>query len=218
MRLFTVQKKVVYECLADGQHYQARPRQEREHWLNDDADPVLAAYEWLAGQMAARGLPRPAPDVFPVWAWLQWAGPARAKPDLRSACLKSWARDGRHVLMSLEVEPTEALVHDYDAWHWCLNYWYLAPEHRRRAFERHCKRRGGSYYDCKPHPDPACHAGIQASWAAIFEPEKARKLLQTRKRDQQLQATLWTLQPHHVVQAVEFGMGLARRTLPKLSR
>ena len=44
----------------------------------------LAAYKWMAEKMRSQIGPPPVPDCLPIWAWHQWEGVKRKKPDLRA--------------------------------------------------------------------------------------------------------------------------------------
>ena len=212
----------MYEMLVRGESYVARPREDPQHWLNDPENwhsedrpnLTLAAYDWLCGQMEQRGMARPAPDAYPVWAFQQWAGPHRPRPDLRTSSLKNWAAGSRSVLLTLEVPADAVLLSDYDAWHSALNYWYLARPGRANAFDRLCKSRGASYYRQKPLKDQELHQQVLDSWQQIFDLPALPRLMEFKKRDQVVQGTFWTLAPHHVVEAVEFGAGRPKARLP----
>lgn len=214
MRLYSIQPRFVYDLLQSGQAFLPRPHEEEGHWLNDEDDQARRAYDWLCEQMQRRGLFRPQAQAYPVWAWYHWAGAKRARPDLRTSSLKSWAKEARQVLLTLEVPDHEVLLHDYDAWHACLNYWYLARPREHNAFERRCKAVGQNFYRQKPLPDPQLHDELLRSWEQIFDLDLARKVLQGRRRDQVVQATFWALEPWHVQEALEFGCGERLVPLP----
>jgi hypothetical protein len=212
MRLYTIQPLSVYVQLMNDAVYRAQPRRDPEHWLNDEHGP-LRAYEWLSEQMQQRGLERPAPDIYPLWAWYHWYGAKRARPDLRCSQLKSWAEKERHVMLTLEVPESEVLLHDYDAWHCALNYWYFGKSREKSAFDRRCKAVGQSYYHEQPLKDAALDKELVQSWEKIFDLPTAVKLLEGRKRDQVVQATFWELRLDQVTEAIEFGCGHPLRVL-----
>ena len=217
MLLFSVQPRFVYDQLQRGEVYHARPTREPEHWLNESDKGPRPAYDWLCEQMVQRGLARPLDGdcpVYPVWAWHQWAGPARPCPDLRNAQLKSWAKAERQVLLTLNVPDTAVLLHDYEAWHFPLNYWHLARPRAGANFERRCKALNLSPYRQQPLPDASLHAELLRSWDVIFDLRAVRAMLETRQKDQVVQATFWAIEPHQVLRAVEFGMGAPRQVLP----
>jgi hypothetical protein len=213
MLLFTVQPRFVYDQLQRGEPFYAEPRKQSDHWLNEGGQSTLPAYDWLCEQMEQRGLTRPASDVYPVWAWFQWAGPARRCPDLRNSQLKAWAKTERQVLMTLEVPDNEVLLHDYEAWHFALNYWHLARPRAGANFERRCQALGLSPYRQKPLPDQALHAELVRSWQAILDLRAARAVLDTKVKDQIVQATFWRIEPPQLRRAVEFGLGKSLKVL-----
>ena len=51
----------------------------------DDSIFWRTAYDWMVEQMERRLGPRPKPGAYPLWAWYQWDGAARRRPDLRSS-------------------------------------------------------------------------------------------------------------------------------------
>jgi hypothetical protein len=214
MQLYSIQPRLVYDQLRQGQVHRPRPLSCPDSWLHDQPCGSRQAYDWLCAQMDAR-LPAARADAahYPVWAWQQWAGPARARPDLRSSQMKSWSQKERQVLLTLEVPDDTVLLHDYDAWHYPLNYWMLARARASNDFERRCKALGLSPYRNQPLPEPALHAELLQSWQAIFDLPQARRLLDIKRADQAVQATFWELRPEHVRRAVEFGMGRPRAAL-----
>lgn len=221
MRLFTIQSPEVYEQLAAGQPYVAYPRLSPESWLNDDADDaepvntVLFAYDWLCEQMQTRGLERPDSAAYPVWAYRQWAGTRRVRPDLRYSSMKSWSDgENRKVLFELEVAEERVLESDYDAWHAPLNYWYLGRPRESNAFMRKCKAAGLSFYRSKPLPDAWLHAELLQSWQLVFDMKASRKARGLLTSNQCIQATFWSLAPDDVVSATAFGGGRCKQSLP----
>lgn len=67
-------------------------------------------YQWMMGQMKKR-LPRYQGEV-PIWIWTK-------KPDLR--CSGHFMRGTRAVCLELELEESDVLLSDFDAWHHPLN-------------------------------------------------------------------------------------------------
>ena len=214
MRLYTVQPLKVYDSLVEGHPYEARPREAPDSPLNDVRNNGwLKAYDWLRVQRATKGIaPAQDPAVYPVWAWCQWGGPRRRKPDLRTQSLRRWAAKDRHVLLTLEVPDALVQLSDCDAWHWCLNYWFLGRPREVQRFEKAYAALNLSYYKQKPLPDRGLGARLRASWQGIFDLSRARCLLETRKRDQIVQAAFWRIEPGQVTAAVEFGRGTKATT------
>lgn len=116
LRLRTVQPTAVLRRLRRGQTH--RPVWERcvaDGWLGEGGAPGVAAYRWMAQQLARRD-PAPSPDALPVWAWHGHEPPSRfrrARPHQELA------------LLELEIAPERALLSDWGLWHWALRGWYL---------------------------------------------------------------------------------------------
>lgn len=214
MRLYSVQPRFVYDVLCRDGIFLARPLRSGEQWFFADAPAAQRAYEWLCDEMVRRGLPRPAADVFPVWAWYHYMGSGKPKPDLRFADLKAAAAAGRHVLLSLDVPDQDVLLHDFDAWHYPLNYWYFSTQRANARFERRCKAAGCPLYEGVPLADARLHQELLSSWQIIFDLRSCRRRLQTAAAKQQIQATFWELRAAHVVAVIEFGQGMSRIRLP----
>jgi hypothetical protein len=121
-----------------------------------------------------------------------------------------WAAKQTQVLLSLDVEDNRVLLSDYDAWHFVLNYWYLAKPRQAQLFERQLHAKGLDFYRHKPLPDKLAHDQLQASWEQIFDLRKARTILDFSAKRQIIQATFWELRARDVVHATLFGAGMAR--------
>lgn len=212
MKLYSIQPLAVYEQLCAGTPFVSDPfRDEGPH----ARDPWRPAYEWLGCQMKKRGILPPAHVEFPVWAWYQWGGEARRRPDLRVQSLKNWAAESPYVMLTLDVPDSAVLLSDYDAWHWPLNYWYLAPEAEADAFEARCENEGFSYYTHKPLPQQALHEDLIKSWEAIFDIERCAPIIEQDVSQAIIQATFWELRPEYVQSARQFGGGQRAKYLPK---
>jgi hypothetical protein len=164
--------------------------------------------------MQTRGLIRPHSDVFPIWAWHYYDGPAKAKPDLRNSGMKAEGKNGRSVLLSLDVPDEQVLLHDFHAWHYPLNHWYVGTVKASDDFERRCKKAGSPRFDEVPLKDRHLREEIEQSWMIIFDLVAARRRFRISKAEQRVQATFWELRAEHVVAAVEFGLNQPKRTLP----
>lgn len=214
MRLYTVQPRFVYEVLCRNGIYLSQPWKDPEDWICTDAPAIKLAYDWLCDEMGERGLPRPATDVYPVWAWYQYMGEKKPKPDLRFGALKNDDRDDRQVLLTLDVADEDVLLHDYEAWHYPLNYFHLAAQRVSDRFERQCKAAGHPLFHDVPLQDKALHDEVQRSWRTIFDLPACRRLFKRHRDEQAVQATFWSLRADDVTAVVEFGGGQKRCTLP----
>jgi hypothetical protein len=214
VRLYTVQPRLVYDILRETGVFLSKPWKNPEDWLYSDAPAIKLAYDWLCDEMVGRGLRRPAADVYPVWAWYQYEGEKKPKPDLRYGTMKNCAQGDRQVLLTLDLADEDVLLHDYEAWHYPLNYFHLAAQRVSDRFERQCKPAGCPLYDVVPLRDKALHAEVQRSWRTIFDLPACRRLFRRSRDNQSIQATFWKLHAANVTAVVEFGGGQTRRTLP----
>lgn len=213
MRLYTVQPRLIYDTLCHTGIFLSEPWKDPE-WLCTDAPAIRLAYDWLCDEMVERGMRRPGTDVYPIWAWYQYIGENKPKPDLRHSAFKNSAPGARQVLLTLDLADDDVLLHDYEAWHYPLNYFHLAAQRVSDQFERKCKAAGHPLYDVVPLRDNVLHAEVQRSWRRIFDLPACRRLFRRSRDEQAVQATFWSLQAAHVIEVMEFGGGQKRCVLP----
>jgi hypothetical protein len=177
----------------------------RRHVTKD----FLAPYLWMADQMERRlTIARPSKAAMPIWAWYQWEGVHRRRPDLRTAGYLTRAERG--VRVELEVADDRVLLSDFDLWHYVLNYWYLpATEKDGRAFEKTLARAGLSFYGCDDQHSLAnsrYRRQIEQSWERIFDVSwmDRQQAIAYPPSKKSIQATLWELFVDDVVEAREF--------------
>jgi hypothetical protein len=129
------------------------------------ADPeFLAAYRWMAAELAAR-VPG-ATGALPVWAWV-WA-PRRP---LREQWWIDAAVQPGAVLLTCRVPRARVLLSDFDAWHCVLNGWYCAGEDpaAEAAWERVWDGLGARDRAAQPVEHPALRDMVVQSWSRVFE-------------------------------------------------
>ena len=80
-------------------------RAERRHMMEAT---WLSAYEWMAEKMRSRIGPPPERDCLPIWAWQQWEGVERKKPDLRAG--GHLAKGERGIRIEFEQADDSALL------------------------------------------------------------------------------------------------------------
>ena len=152
----------------------------------------LPAYEWMAGSMKSRIGSPPEPECLPIWAWYQWDGTERKKPDLRAAGHLGRGEDG--VRIEFEHAGDCVLLSDFCLWHYVLNYWYLpSTETEGEAFETELATHGLSFFDQKPLPHPEYHARVVRSWNRIFDLDWVEPDISDPKERKAIQATVWEL-------------------------
>jgi len=161
------------------------------------------AYRWMARQMEARLVPRQVSDQMPVWAWYQWDGIRRPRPDLRARGHLPTNTAG--VRLELEVSSERVLLSDFDLWHYALNYWYLPSSvGEGRAFDAELKRQALCYYRMKPLPDRRAHNAIERSWERMFDLGWTNRALTAKKGEKRIQGVLWELRLDDVRQVRKF--------------
>jgi hypothetical protein len=195
LKLWSIQTTDVWATLQrDGLWRATRPLVS-EDWPD--------AYRWMVKQMEARlGQPSVA-NQMPVWAWYQWSGVRRPKPDLRAR--GHLPPDTAGVRIELEVPRARVLLSDFDLWHYALNYWYLpASVADERAFDANLKARGLCYYQMKPLPDRAAHEIIEHSWERMFDLRWTNRAVTRNRAEKSIQAVLWELWLDDVMEVTEF--------------
>jgi hypothetical protein len=192
MRLWTIQTVAAWETLQTTGMLRADPRL---------ADPdFAAAYRWMVKQMRQR-LPRPSfAATVPLWAWYQWEGTHRPRPDLRS---RSHMPAGqRAVRIEFELDDDRVLLSDFDLWHIVLNNWYIArSEAEYEAFEARLDAQEDPLA-----PDAALQREIRDSWPRIFDLDWNDPYFAIDARHRPIQATFWEL-PLDAVRKADFFTG-----------
>lgn len=183
MRLWTIQPAAVWDVLQRDGVFRADPA-----LIDPDWRP---AYAWLVDQMRRR-LPDPGfAAEFPVWAWAQYDGPARPRPDLRRSGLIE--RGTRAVRLEIEIDDALVLCSDFDLWHFVLNRRYLgASEADDDAFHAVLDERGVWPWWTEPLAADL-DAAIRASWERIFDLSWEEPYAVGDPAHRAIQATFWEL-------------------------
>ncbi len=197
--------------------FHSRPLAHADSTLVDfnDSFRFALAYDWMIGSMIARGLSRPHPEVYPIWAFYRWYGTTMPKPDLRCVGMKDWGHRQRLALLTLEITDEGVLLSDYCRWYSCLNYQYAGTVKASEAFERRCNRHHPKPSYSEPLPAPL-HQELVASWDLVLDIETSRRMFRKPTATHIIQATFWEVTAQQVVAAVAFGDGrpVARLPLP----
>ncbi len=121
-------------------------------------DLFLDAYRWMTKQMEHRIESESETVSLFLWAWYQWDGIERRKPDLRSS--GHLPKGQRGVRIEFEQSDKGVLLSDFDLWHYVLNYWYLPRTIADGdAFETELSEHNLSFFKMKPLPVRAYHQG-----------------------------------------------------------
>lgn len=151
----------------------------------------VGAYQWLVEQMRQRIGPPPPGVEYPMWAWVQYDGVGKPRPDLRHAEHLLPGEPG--VLLEYECPAQEVLRSDYDTWHYVLNNWYLPSD---GADEQAFRGRWRSLIT--KNPDAA--AAKQASWQRIFDLDwcDPKQDYASPREAKRIQGSLWELRLNQV--------------------
>lgn len=167
-------------------------------------DPAfLTAYAWMRGQMTERISPPPAPDLSPMWAWVQWRSARQKKPHLGSKA--HFPSGTQAVRLTLEVDPFEALLSDFHAWHCVLNRY---PLHLSQAededFDARLISAGGSWTQRTDSLPAPLEAEMQTTWERIFDFTLESDYAFHPLSERSLQACLWEIRLENVVKLERF--------------
>ncbi|MEO0877381.1 MAG: DUF3841 domain-containing protein, partial [Bacteroidota bacterium] len=77
-------------------------------------------YDWMREQMKTRLCRTYAHDEYPVWAWYQYNGSTRKRPDLRFSGHLPQGTNGYRI--EIEKPYEEVLLSDFMLWHYPLSY------------------------------------------------------------------------------------------------
>src|SRR6218665_994059 len=151
------------------------------------------AYAWMGARLAEQ-VPRPRGCHYPLWAWAQYAGSSRPRPDLRA---RGHCPPGtRAVLLELELPRKHVLLSDFQKWHAVLNRRYLADTERQHGtFERALRRAGVP--ETWPYPEPFASQLI-GSWNRVFDLSGKDTAYWGPLNQREIQAVFWELRAEHV--------------------
>jgi hypothetical protein len=172
----------------------------------DDNIEWRTAYDWMVEQMERRIGPRPGPGIYPLWAWYQWDGETRRRPDLRHAGHIPGGTKG--VRIEFEIAAEQILLSDFSAWHVPLNYGYLAlDEAEYVAFFAELAQLGLDRQPGEHIADPAYHARILKSWERIFDVDQVDPnewWTGPTRAEKAIQGTFWSLSMAQVRRVTPF--------------
>lgn len=169
-------------------------------------EPIfLDSYHWMLQKMEERIGKQPFSDCYPVWAWYQYNGVHKKKPDLPHNCLLPKGTKG--VCIEISKNENEVLLSDFVLWHSALNKFFIGiNEEDGLAFEvalDKLEEQGIEPYKFDKLPRVFQQKMIE-SWDKIFDLEFDDPYYSCPKAAKSIQATFWTLSIHEVVSVMEF--------------
>ena len=194
MKLWTIQTDLAWRSM-QGRGYL---RGQRTHADRD----FLPAYDWMAAQMRDRiGQPPSRRVSVPIWAWHQYDGIHRQRPDLRSS--GHLPTGTRGVRIAFTIPDNRALLSDFELWHYTLNFWYLASsESYAEAFAQRHQNPRHSWSN--PPTDHAINSAIKNSWHRMFDLDWHDPYVTDPRDKKSIQATLWQLDEEWITTVDEF--------------
>jgi hypothetical protein len=148
-------------------------------------------YDFIIEQMEKRGVPRPTPEHYPIWAWV-----VRKERNISPEKLgRSFIKGQKRVFIQFEIPDHLVLLSDFDRFIYVLNYWYLpTSEEDSERFLAELEHHGLNFFRTKPLPDANYHKLILKSWERIFEVDVNYPYFDSSSEEKRLQATFWELQ------------------------
>ena len=172
-------------------------------YVNTEYIDFLPGYHWLMDQMERRISHRPFPECYPVWAWYQWLGETRKRPDLRHRGL---GNKGEHaVRLTIEKKGNEVLLSDYELWHFPLSFRsYIADNECDGIFFEKMLTQKGLYHTDFPLLPEDIQKDIVKSWDKVLDMDFDDPYSTDPFPKKSIQATFWMLHKDEVVKVEEF--------------
>lgn len=200
MKLWTIQEEVFWERLEYDGSIVADPELVASGFSNG-CEQFSLAYEWMVQRMAEK-IGRPFPEALPLWAWQQWCGEHRARPDLRSSA--HLPKGERGVRIEFEADPDSVVLSDFDLWHFPLNCSYIGEsEEDCDSFDEELEAAGHKWAQGPPL-DPVHRKRFEDSWNRVFDLDSDDWLHNHGRSDKSIQATLWRIPLDAVVDVRRF--------------
>jgi len=151
------------------------------------------AYDWMRAQMRQRLAHYD--GHYPWWGW------HTPRPDLRQSAHLPHGTQG--VRLELQIDPTEVLLSDFDAWHSVLNHGYLALNVEEGEVWYQRFEAAVLNQRLWPPPEP-WYTGILTSWERVFDLVALATSENSQPGPRYIQATFETLRLANVRQATCF--------------
>lgn len=201
MRLWTIQDARGYNRLKENKLFSGNTE-----YVDDN---FRTSYNWMINQMKNR-LKGSREDltVYPVWAWYQWNGINKRKPDLRYGAHLQRGKKGYRI--EFEIEDNKVLLSDFDLFHYVINYWYLPKnEEDAKSFEVEMKKNQIDLLDLQgfnKHSEiiDDLRVKIEKSWDLIFDLSWYDRDINLPKDKKSIQATCWELRWEQIIDVKEF--------------
>lgn len=196
MKLWTIQPVEFYEEL-----YQ----KDVIYTSSEFIDPSFKrAYKWLIPQMEQRIGKRPFKNAYPIWAWFQFNGQLKKRPDLRLGGYLPKGQKG--VRIEFEKKESHVLLSDFDLWHYVLNFFYLADDEQQdETINRIFETKKIPFGNARNYPSELKKI-IEDSWPKIFDMSYEFEYSSLAYSKKSIQATFWSLKKEEI-KKVDFFTG-----------
>ncbi len=162
------------------------------------------AYQWIAQQMINKiGNPSVNQDLLPIWAWYQYQGINKKRPDLRhSGHLKKGTKGVRIEF----VKPSnQVLLSDFDLWHSVLNNYYIPDNAQEEQEFDNLLEVNNVTYPYNPYQNPKeVQTFIEKSWLKVLDLNYHSEYFPRVVEEQSIQATFWNLSLDEIVKVDKF--------------
>lgn len=156
----------------------------RRHWSH-----FREPYLWMAAEMRRRLSEPPRGIRYPVWAWAQYDGERKRRPDLRKS--GHLCSEAAGFLIEFEAWEHEVLLSDFELWHYVLNRSYLPQELREIE-------------DDQSPPTRFARRRMEKSWERIFDLDWYLEDVSVERSQRSIQATVWQVPVSMVISATPF--------------
>lgn len=191
MKLWTIQPISWYEKLQkDGYVFGDKE-------LAEIDESMQYPYDWISNQMEQKISKKPIENATPIWAWYQFLGNKKKKPDLRSSSLLPKGTKG--VRIEFIKNTNDVLLSDFDLWLHPLNYWSIHDNEKEdKNFDKLLKLENVRFTD-KEKYTPKLKKVVEESWLKCFDLNYDLKYTAKPKENKSIQATFWKLSIEEIV-------------------
>ena len=195
IRLWTIQKKEVWEELNKNKVFYASKEFIDPDWLN--------GYDWMISQMKTRIGKPDYNNAYPFWAWYQYDNYNKKKPDLRRTAHLPRGSEG--VRIEFFKNQSEVLLSDFHLWHFPLTYKGFIGDNEEDGigFEKELCDLNLENIGFEAYPKEIKDK-IVKSWSKIFDMDFDNPDYTYDCNHKMIQATFWSLSIYEVVKVDYF--------------
>lgn len=160
-------------------------------------------YKWMINQMEKRIGRSETQNQYPIWAWYQFEGVDKMKPDLRRKGLLPTGIDG--IRIEFEKKINEVLLSDFVLWHFPLSYKSIIAESeiQEHKFEQKLEQLQLAHLKIEDMPKEIQDEIIN-SWEKIFDINFEDPYYTNKKNEKMIQACCWDIKESEIVKIEKF--------------